>query len=94
MACNFTLDKKLILSSSVRMRTESFGKLLVSRGGPTLCLNNAASHIVDLCDGTLTADEIINKIALSINADDKKMLSEKIEKVIYALCNLNILVTN
>ncbi|GHU17441.1 hypothetical protein FACS189472_04330 [Alphaproteobacteria bacterium] len=92
MACNFSLNDKLMLGSSTYMRNESFGKLVVSKGGATLCLNDAASYIVDLCDGTLSAQKVIEKIVLSVQTDDRHSLSSKIEKILDALCGVNVLV--
>ncbi|MDR2682134.1 MAG: hypothetical protein LBB29_03770 [Holosporaceae bacterium] len=91
MAYNFSLNDILILSSSARMRNESFGKLALAKGGPTLCLNEAASYIVDSCDGTLNAQQVIDKVVTSIQTDDKHLLASKVEKVLDALCDANIL---
>lgn len=53
------LDEVLIRDVNTKMREESFGGIVVSRNNPTICLNESAIFLFDLCDGKRSVKEIV-----------------------------------
>ena len=57
--CEVNLDAVLVRDVNTKIREESFGGIVVSRNNPTMCLNESAIFLFDLCDGKRSVKEIV-----------------------------------
>lgn len=89
MPDSIDLSDKLVVRNSVRMRQESFGRLVIPEIGGTLCLNESASAVLDLCDGARSIQEVLDALSKNVNLD--AALKEKILKLLFLLVNRYVL---
>ena len=54
-----SLDKVLVRDPDTKIRLESFGSIVVSRNNPTICLNESAVFLFDLCDGQRSVKDVV-----------------------------------
>jgi F420-dependent methylenetetrahydromethanopterin dehydrogenase len=90
----FSLDDKVAVDSSIHFRNEEFGRLAVSKKVSTLCFNDDAIAVLDLCDGSRSVQEVIDeivsrcdkKISIEVASSVKKLLNMMLVNRIINVC--------
>ncbi|MCR5224711.1 MAG: PqqD family protein [Alphaproteobacteria bacterium] len=70
------LDAVLVRNVNTKIREESFGGIVVSRDNPTMCLNESAVFLFDLCDGKRSVKDVVVSTAKKLGVEPDRVASK------------------